>query len=112
MVKLDYQSITFSDDDVVSDISDTVDDVLDVSHLGPWKLHRDDKSTKVFTFNNTEDDGRPPLLLYIIDGDVIKLHTTAYGSPTVTGENASLARKVVPKSEDAMDWVTNNFEIV
>lgn len=111
MGEFEYHSITKTENDARREISDGIDDVLDVAHLGPWEKHRDENGTVVYTYNNTDSDPLPPLLLYIRDDDVIKLNTTAYGERTITGGQCKLARKAVPRSESALNWVQERFDL-
>lgn len=73
--------------------------------------HREKDDQTVFTYNNTEDNRLPPLMLYVSDDAVINLRTTAYGEPTVQAGQADLARKAVPQDESAMEWLQENFTL-
>lgn len=111
-MSLDYDSVPATGEyEATKEISNQVEEVTDVAHLGPWELHRNDDGTVVYTFNNTEDDGRPPLLLYIRDDDVVKLNTTAYGEKTITGGQCKLARKATKPDDSAIEWVEEHFTL-
>lgn len=112
MAKLEYDAVDADDENERrKQVTDGVDDVLDVAHLGPWEMHRDNGASKQLVFNNTMADERPPLILRIKDDDVVKLLTTAYGEPKVVAGQHRMARKALPRGESAFEWVTEHFDL-
>lgn len=111
MAQFDYHKITKTEYNATKELSNAITDVIDVAHLGPWKKHRDENGTVVYTYNNIDSNPIPPLLLYIRDDDVIELNTTAYGETTITGLQCKLARKAVPRGDSALEWVEEHFDL-
>lgn len=91
-------------------LTDMVEEVRDVAVLSPWELHREKSGGNLtYVYNNTMEDRRPPLILSIVDDDLVKLRTTAYGEPKVVAGQCKMARKAMPKGESAYEWVQKYF---
>lgn len=112
MAKLDYDAVDAdTENERRKQVTADIDDVLDVAHLGPWEIHRDDGDSKTLVYNNTMGDQRPPLILSVRDDAIVKLLTTAYGEPKVVGGQCKMARKAMPRGESAFEWVQEHFDI-
>lgn len=106
MGKLEYHDITKTETDARKEISDNVENVTDVVHLGPWTKDSKDR----YTYNNTESDKLPPLIINIRDDSVVTLLTTAYGSPTVSKGQCQLAKKRFSVEDSALEWFKQEFD--
>ena len=107
-MSLNYHSIDKEGHEAGTEISKRVDSISDVFHLEGWnkEVYND---RLYYTYNNTEKTDLPPLYIMVIDDDMIKLLTTAYGEKTVQSGSRKLAQKHTAKDESATEWIENKL---
>lgn len=95
-----------------AELVDQIESVDDLRGLGPWKFYSETLGERIYVFNNTMSDDRPPLML-TVENRSVSIYTTAYGEPSFHGKahKVMLVEDEEVDAESAVEYIRGQFEI-